>query len=1167
MRRLFLFILFHCTMKYFFTLFALALTCSLPAQKLYPPTPVHNEILPDWAKEMYSAQPNVWRVDDAYTQWRRTHPSEKTTYTQYYKKWRRAVTSSIDHQGFIQKNQALSAQQPQAQDRNAVWSCMGPFETFNTNTGPNPLANSSQANIYCIDQSPSNPEVLYCASEGAELFKSVNRGQTWTCISRNLIIASATALEVHPSNPDIVLVGEGSNVRLSTDGGNTWQIVLTVADCSPNEILFNPADPNIVLAATWKGLFRSTNGGLNWLQLFPEPCYDIDWKTDDPTTAFLLRNDPAARICRFYKSTDSGINWTNKENGWYFSEDSARSDGGARLAVSKADPNRVYVVLIGEAKAGDDGFIGIYRSEDAGESWTLPNAPAGGPYNDTDHPNMATIGATGGYHQGYYNLGLDVSDSNPNELLAGFLKLWRSKDGGKTFECIGGYCGNPFNYVHPDCQEIEINGDDVWMTSDGGIEHSTDFFETHYARNRGITSSDFWGFGAGWNEDVLVGGRYHNGNTAWKEGWEAGEHLALGGGEASTGYVNPGTARTTYFSDLGKITLPVVQNGFVQYAGFGKFPTESYYEAESGEMEWDPRCWNTIFVTNENNLWRTEDGGSTWEILHTFGTDPTSRTMGFEISRSNPDVMYLFQRASYSWDPGNLWKTTDGGLTWFTLPLPSGYARRMLLTLDPENENRIWAAYPDGSNGQKIFQSTDGGNTWQNRSTNAFNDQTVTYILHQGGTQGGVYVATYRSLYYRNDNQPDWINYADGLPASISTCILRPFYRDNKLRIGAYGKGIWEAPWYELGHPVAQPMVNKRYTDCPGDFLQFDDYSMLSHEGASWLWQFPGGLPTSSTLRNPTVLYKQPGNYDVTLTVTNALGSNTKTVQHMVQVGAAVTNNPPVEVDFSNGPALLTVVNPDGGITWEPVNLTSCEPNGDTAYFVNNYVYSSYGQDELLFPINLDLSQMATAFLRFDVAYAPYFDGNAFIDSLLVQLSDDCGATTRTLFRSGGEALSTTTSGIGANNLYEYDAFSPQSCEEWRTIEIDLSEFLGRIITLRMINKSGYGNNMYIDNISFNGDYLVGTQTTGDLTMASLRATPNPASGQTRLKGTAPVATQALLRILDATGRTVDQRKLQVPSGNFEQQLSIENLPAGVYWIKLSGENGAMWPVTKLVVN
>lgn len=1161
-----IFNLLYTIMKQFFTLFALVLACSLSAQKLYPPTPLQNEILPDWAKEMYSAQPNVWRVDDAYALWRRSHPTEKTTYTQYFKKWRRAASNSINQQGFIQKNQDINAQQPSTQDRNAVWSCLGPFETFNTNTGPNPLANSSQANIYCIDQCPSNPEILYCASEGAEIFKSVNRGQTWTCISRNLIIASATALEVHPSNPDIVLVGEGSNIRRSTDGGDNWQIVLTVADFSPNEIVYNPEDPNIVLAATWKGLFRSTNGGLNWIQLFSEPCYDIDWKTDDPGTAFLLRNDPAARICRFYKSSDFGANWTLKDSGWYFSADSARSDGGARLAVTQSDPNRVYVVLIGEAKAGDDGFIGIYRSEDAGESWTLPNLPAGGPYNDTDHPNMATIGTTGGYHQGFYNLGLDVSDSNPDQILAGFLKLWRSKDGGKTFECIGGYCSNPFNYVHPDCQEIEINGGDVWMTSDGGIEHSTDFFETHFARNRGITSSDFWGFGTGWNEDVLVGGRYHNGNTAWSEEWEAGEHLALGGGEASTGYVNPGIPGTAYFSDLGKITLPKIQNGYTTYSGFGKFPTESYYEAESGEMEWDPRCWNTIFVTHENNLWRTEDGGSSWEVVYTFGTDPTSRTLGFEISRKNPDVMYLFQRASYSWDPGTLWKTTDGGLTWFTLPLPSGYARRMLLTLDPENENRIWAAYPDGSNGQKIFQSTDGGQNWQNRSTEALNDQTITYILHQGGTSGGVYVATYRSLYYRNDNQNEWINYADGLPASISTCILRPFYRDQKLRIGAYGKGIWEAPWYELGHPVAQPMVIKRYTDCPGDVLQFDDYSMLSHEGASWLWQFPGGLPETSTLRNPKVVYKQAGKYDVTLTVANAQGSSTKTVDDMVEIGLAVVNNPPVQTDFSEGTAPLSIVNPDGSITWEPVNLTSCEPAGDTAYFVHNYVYSTYGRDELLFPINLDLSQMATAILRFDVAYAPYFDGNAFIDSLFVQLSDDCGTSTRTLFRSGGEALSTTTSGIGANNLYEYEEFTPQSCAEWRTIEIDLADFLGRIITLRMINQSGYGNNMYVDNISLNGDFLVGTHSVYTSPL-SLKLFPNPAHNQTRLIGTAPYSTKAELTLFDGTGGMVVRRTLQIQAGAWEQQIMLENLPAGVYGVKLRGENDLVWPVLKLVIH
>src|SRR4030095_5654973 len=261
----------------------------------------------------------------------------------------------------------------------------------------------------------------------------------------------------------------------------------------------------------------------NWIRLLPEPSYDVEWKTDDPTTAFLVRNDPAAGICRFYKSGDKGLTWNLKDNGWFFSDLEGRSDGGAKLAVTKADPNRIYAVLIGEAKTDDSGFIGIWRSDNAGESWALPNPPAGGPWNETDHPNMATIGKTGGYHQGFYNLGFDVSDTNADQLLAGFLSLWYSTDGARSFTCFGGYCGNAFNYVHPDCQDIEINGDDVWMTSDGGIEYSTDFFNTHYARNRGITGSDCWGFGTGWNEDIFVGGRYHNGNTAWYENWMPGE--------------------------------------------------------------------------------------------------------------------------------------------------------------------------------------------------------------------------------------------------------------------------------------------------------------------------------------------------------------------------------------------------------------------------------------------------------------------------------------------------------------------------------------------------------------------------------------------------------------------------------------------------------------------
>ncbi len=1136
-----------------------------PAQKLFKPRPSAGETLPAWAVAMYADNPNVFAVDDGYRRWRAQFPEAKTTYTQYYKKWRRAVAPCLrpdgsvacpdaaEQRAFQQRLVALQ-QPPNGFQGAAAWTNIGPFETFATNAGPNPPAVSSQFNAYCFEQSLSHPDILYCGTEGGEVFKSTDRGLHWFCVSRAYEFNAPTGLEVHPGNPDVVFVGEGPRIRRSLDGGNTWELVLDVPDLGVNEILVNPAQPDIVLAATFKGLYRSTDGGATWTQLFPEACYDVEWKTDDASVAFLVRNDPNANICRFYKSADAGATWTLKDTGWFFSAAPGVNDGGARLAVTGADPNRVYAVLIGEAKTDDSGFIGIYRSDDAGESWTLPNPPAGGPWNDTDHPNMATIGRTGGYHQGFYNLGFDASDTDPDFVMAGFLNLWYSTDGAKSFTCFGGYCGNPFGYVHPDCQEIEINGADIWMMSDGGIEYSDDHFQTHSARNRGITSSDFWGFGAGWNDDVLVGGRYHNGNTAWYEAWEEGETLSLGGGEAASGYVNPGPELRSYFSDIGGVKVPPAQNGFAEYFGFGKFPNESYYDAESGEMEWDPRCWNHIYVSNQNKLWKTADGGASWTILHAFGSDENARALGFEISRSNPEVLYLFQRSADSWGTGTLWKTADGGQNWTTLPLPPGYARRVLLSLSATDENLLWLAYADGADGEKIYRSADGGQHWTNLGTPALDGEHISYILHQGGSDEGLYLGTARSVWFREAGMSDWAPYREGLPQGIFTCILRPFYRDGKLRMGAYGKGIWETPLATPSRPVAQPMVNKRETTCPSDTFLFDDYSILSHEGAGWLWEFPGGTPATSTLRNPQVVYSAPGEYDVRLTVSNPLGTSTKTVEKMVKVEQIVVNNLPVVNNFSGGLGDLTIVNPDGGITWEPVVLTTCNPAGDTAYYVQNYIYSAYGVDDLLLPVNLDLTQVQAPELQFRVAYAPYFDGNAFIDSLKVLLSDDCGNHYHTIFRSGGEALSTTTSGLGANNLYEYDAFSPASCDEWRDIALDLSAYAGKYVTLRIVNQSGYGNNMYVDDIALTGLPLTAVHAPGRQLICRIQ--PNPGAGEAYLQGSSERAGEVQLLLFDALGNRIASPRFEVPAGAWQYKLQTGQLPAGVYWLHVRTEEG-----------
>ena len=82
---------------------------------------------------------------------------------------------------------------------------------------------------------------------------------------------------------------------------------------------------------------------------------------------------------------------------------------------------------------------------------------------------------------------------------------------------------------------------------------------------------------------------------------------------------------------------------------------------------------------------------------------------------------------------------------------------------------------------------------------------------------------------------------------------------------------------------------------CPGTAIQFTDSS--KNLPTSWLWNFPGGTPTSSILKNPLITYNTPGPYDVSLTTSNASGTNTK-----IKSATVIVNNLPISTITPNGP-------------------------------------------------------------------------------------------------------------------------------------------------------------------------------------------------------------------------------------------------------------------------
>ncbi len=879
-----------------FILVLLSLFSKAQHNRFFKSQPLIDASTPVWAKMMYAPNPNVYAVDEAFREYHEQHEDEITVHTVNYQFWRKQVEPFVQPDGSIvipavsttmaedAAWQNYVAAHTDASRGSNVWSSIGPYDTKGSSTG-DPYV-SWQANVYCLDVFKANGNILYCGSEAGGIYKTTDKGLNWVPVSLGYTFQTVDAIKIHPTNSSIVYAGDGQHIYKTTDGGQTWATVYSASSLGVNDISINPSNTSVVLAACDAGLYYSDDAGATWVKTLNYTCWDLEIKPGVDSVVYLLRTNPTAKRCEFYRSTDFGSTFALKDTGWYNSTDANRNDIGARMTVTPADPNRIYCVLIGNSKANDKDFIGIYRSNDGGDHWANAYGQDGGPYT-SNHPNLATYQDTTGFDQGYYNLSIAASHTNADDLLVGFLSLWKSTDGGTTYEKIGGY-GGSLDWVHPDQQDMKALGNDVWLSNDGGVAYSSDFFQSHESRKNGIIASEYWGFGQGWNDDIVVGGRYHNGNSGYKQDtYPTGDHLRLGGAEASTGYVNPGN-NLCYFSDICTIKLPDDFNDDAQCAGnLEEYPNESYYDTRSGEVEFHPYCYNYIYVSKEDKIYFSKNGGASFDVLYEFGTDPADEVYAMEISRSNPLVMYAVQQLTNT--TSTVWKTTDGGANWTALTVPTGPSNRVItgLALDAQDENILWISAGRATNdGNKVWQSVNGGTSWNNITSTTLATHKARNLVVQQGTNGLVYMATDKGVFYRDNSMSDWQLYNSGLPAFAASNIMHPFYKKSKLRLATYGYGIWEAPFAQASAPIAQPTVDKLESFCDRDTFYFEDYSILNQSNATWQWSFtPTPLYVSSTtVRNPKVVFGNSGTYSVSLTINDGTASSSKTLNNVITV-------------------------------------------------------------------------------------------------------------------------------------------------------------------------------------------------------------------------------------------------------------------------------------------
>jgi len=1065
---------------------------------------------PQWVQMMYNgASPADVQV--AYEAFYATQPFEKNRDTQFYKRMMRNYQLTGNGQGKkardIRDPYYLN---PSSSARDAAWEEMGPWHYDPEVAMYFNVQSPGAVHVYTVEQSPANDEIVWAGTATAGLWKSTDKGMHWELMTRELPVTSVYSIALHPTDELVALFGEGDGtIWKTTDGGATWSMTGDTGFQNNNlwvrDMRFIPGSSNTLLAATDGGLFRTVDQGATWTTVSSGEFMEIEFHPTNADIVYLVSLVGQGTV--FRKSVDGGVTLSGTGINWP-SPASGDEQKRAEIAVTPANPDRIYVLASGSANDGN-GLYGIYQSNDSGDSFEFVccGSGPGGPWEIGTNPN--TLGwseeGEGDGGQYYYDLALGASPDIEDRIFSAGICVWRSLDGGGDWSLNAHWVtwAGEFTeerYVHADVHDIKFyeteNGVDMWVASDGGLFYSSDQGDNMEPRMYGIHGTDFWGWQAGFKQgDVMVGGTYHNGSLIRNgdlyyfgaEDENSGGWLAELAGDNFRGFVNPGDA-TIGYHDGG--AFKYTTDRFERISGLpfdnSKRPNTSYWWGEYGNMEWDPRTMNGMYSPVDDVLWRTMNGGQSWEEVHAFGGE---KIISVKVAPRDANTIYVSHKNSGSnW---RIWKTNDGGVTWTNISIPNGVSgnnanKAIYLDVDGVDPNRLWCVLIGNQNGNKVFTTTDGGSTWQNLTTETIAGEFVTSIAHQRGTDGGVYIGTDRAVYFHDDTMTDWELFNQGLPAKTPVVFLQPNYCEGKIRC-AGSRGVHQSDFHHASGVYAGFMADKLNINtalsCEADTVKFSDTSVLRCSGSSYEWLFPGADNFASLGETAWAVYSQPGNYDVTLTVTDIDGgADTFTWTSMI----TVVNEPiamPLVEDFNGDfpPANWKIESSGHGGTWEHNFELTDETNGVAQF--PNYWIDAQGEADLLILPAMDFTDVEDPLMFFDIAHALFAD---YIDGLEVWARAGADVEWVPVYSKYGAELA-------VEDCYTWFWSDTNGELVWRTDTVDLSAFANEpCVSLAFVSIGGYGNHVWVDNVNLTTWSNIGID---EITATDIQVFPNPSNG------------------------------------------------------------------------
>jgi photosystem II stability/assembly factor-like uncharacterized protein len=677
---------------------------------------------------------------------------------------------------------------------------------------------------------PGQPNVFYAGANNGGVWKTTDFGQTWTPIFDDEPTGSIGAIAIASSDPNVVYVGSGEGLQRpdlsvgngmykSTDAGKTWKHLGLENAFQISWIIIDPRDPNRVFVAALghpygpneeRGVFRSTDGGQSWQKVLykdentgaidlafdprnSQTIYADLWSARRPpwTTGNSI-NGPTSGL---FKSTDGGDTWHELTQGL---PTIAEGRGRIGIGIAPSDPNRMYAWV-----DADNAHGGIYRSDDAGQTWQLVNR-----------------------EQRIWGRGSDfacvrVDPRDKNTIYVANTSTYRSTDGGENFTAIKGAPGGDdyhLVWINPENPQIILLASDqgATITVNGGETWSS--WYNQYTAQLYHVSTDtqfpYW----------VYGGQQESGTAAVASRGDYGEitmrdwHPAVGD---EYGYVvaDPLNPDIIYG---GKVRKMYQSTGSSQDVSPRPPAGVRYRYVRTAPLVWSPVDKHALYFASQF-LFKTIDGGRSWQTISPDLTRPNPGVppnLGIfadtpEAKAEHRGVIYTIA-PSYQ-DPNLIWIGTDDGLiqvthdagkTWrdVTPPELTPWSKVSIMDagrFDPEtayaaiNRIRLDDMHP------YIYRTHDGGKTWKqitqglpNEPVDAVREDPVKRGLLYAGTEGGVYVSF-------NDGE-EWQPLQLNLPHSSMRDLV---IHENDLVVGTHGRGIWIlddlAPLRQLSAQVA----------------------------------------------------------------------------------------------------------------------------------------------------------------------------------------------------------------------------------------------------------------------------------------------------------------------------------------------------------------------------